>query len=83
MAIESQALVGLANLSKSPKEALSLLNKAIEIDDRSSIAYGARGSLYLDDLGQADKAHTFKSYKHLISLVSCRETPIKTEIQFS
>lgn len=47
MAIESQALVGLANLSKSPKEALSLLNKAIEIDDRSSIAYGARGSLYL------------------------------------
>jgi superkiller protein 3 len=58
IAIESQALVGLANLAKSPKEALSLLNKAIEIDDRSSIAYGARGALYLDDLGQADKAHS-------------------------
>ena len=56
-AIESQALVGLANLSKSPKEALTLLNKAIEIDDKSSIAYGARASLYMEDLGKTDQAY--------------------------
>lgn len=46
--IESQALVGLANLSKSPKDALILLNKAILIDDSCVTAYGARGSIYID-----------------------------------
>lgn len=47
-AIESQALVGLANLSKSPKEALKILNKAIDVDENNSMAYGARGSLFMD-----------------------------------
>jgi tetratricopeptide (TPR) repeat protein len=55
-AIESQALVGLANLSKSPKDALKLLNKAIEIDKKNSLAYGARGALFMDDLGKIDEA---------------------------
>jgi len=65
-AIESQALVGLANLSKSSKESLNLLNKAIEIDDKSAIAYGARAALYMDDLGKADKA--YNDSKKAISL---------------
>ena len=65
-AIESQALVGLANLSKSPKEALTLLNKAIEMDNKSSIAYGARASLHMEGLGKAD--HAYNDLKMAIRL---------------
>ena len=55
-AIESQALVGLANLSKTPKEALKILDKAIQIDENNYLAYGARSVLYMDDLGKIDEA---------------------------
>ncbi|MCH6235811.1 tetratricopeptide repeat protein [Cognataquiflexum rubidum] len=55
-AIESQALVGLANLTKSPKEALKLLNKAIELDQDNAIAYGVRGSLFMEVLGNINEA---------------------------
>lgn len=54
--IDSQALVGLANLSKSPKDALKLLNKAIFVDDKNGLAYGARMSIYMD-LGKITKAY--------------------------
>lgn len=67
-AIESQALVGLANLSKTPKEALKILNKAIEIDEKSWMAYGARAALYMDDLGKYDEA--FNDLKTAIALNS-------------
>ncbi|UQD54959.1 tetratricopeptide repeat protein [Flavobacterium sp. K5-23] len=46
--IESQALVGLANLSKSAKGALILLDKAISIDAKNPIAYGARAAINID-----------------------------------
>lgn len=46
--IESQALVGLANLTKSEKEAVILLDKAISIDNKNFIAYGARAERYMN-----------------------------------
>lgn len=55
-AIESQAFVGLANLSKSPKEALKILNKAIEVDENNSMAYGARAVLFMDVFGNITEA---------------------------
>lgn len=67
--IESQALVGLANLSKLPKEALKILNKAIQIDDKNSLAYGARAALYMDSFGKVDDA--FKDLKKAIALNNC------------
>lgn len=44
--LESQALIGLANLSKSPQEALEYLNKVILVDDKNAMAYGSRGEIY-------------------------------------
>lgn len=55
-AIESQALVGLANLSKSSKEALQILNKAIDVDENNSMAYGARAALFMDVFGNITEA---------------------------
>lgn len=46
--ITSQALIGLSNISDNPKEALDLLNRAIEIDTKSGLAYGARGAIFLE-----------------------------------
>lgn len=46
--IESQAFVGLANLEKSPQKALELLDKSILSDDKNSLAFGARGALYIE-----------------------------------
>jgi len=63
--IESQALIGLANMSKSPKDALKLLNKAIAIDDNCATAYGGRGGIYMD-LGKIDLA--FDDFKKAISI---------------
>ena len=37
--IDSQALVGLANLTKTPNKELIYLNKAISIDDKNPLAY--------------------------------------------
>ncbi|MBK7442548.1 MAG: hypothetical protein IPI65_13610 [Bacteroidetes bacterium] len=54
--IQSEALVGLANLAISPKESLKLLNEAILIDDKCAIAFGARGNLYYN-LENIQKAH--------------------------
>lgn len=54
--IESNALVGLANLSKSPKNALALLEKAIAVDDSSGLAYGARMAVFIE-LGEIDRAY--------------------------
>jgi len=54
--IESQALVGLANLTMLPQDALKIINEALKIDDKSSIAYGARAALYLDSFGKVDEA---------------------------
>ena len=46
--MESQAFVGLANLEKSPQKALELIDKAILSDDKNSLAFGARGALYIE-----------------------------------
>lgn len=46
--LESQAFVGLANLEKSPQKALELLDKSILTDDKNSLAFGARGALYME-----------------------------------
>lgn len=54
--IESQALIGLANLTESPKDALELIDKAILIDDSSSTNYGARGGIYIE-LNEIDLAY--------------------------
>lgn len=54
--IESQAIIGLSNLSKSPKDALELLNKAIALDERYYAGYGARAAIYID-LGKVDLAY--------------------------
>jgi len=57
--IESQALVGLANLEELPQKALELLNQAISIDE-NAIAYGARSALYID-LGKFEEAYNDSS----------------------
>lgn len=46
--LQSQALVGLANLIKDPIAALKLLNKAIVIDPNSYLAYGGRAGIYIE-----------------------------------
>lgn len=55
--IESEALVGLANLTNSPEDAIKLLDKAISIDDNSGLAYGARMEKYMD-LSKIDEAYS-------------------------
>jgi|GEM_PF-491335 len=54
--IESEALVGLANLIESPQAAIELLNKAISINDKSGLAYGARMERYMS-LGKVTQAY--------------------------
>lgn len=54
--VESDALVGLANLTQSPKAAIELLNKAIVVNDKNGHAYGARMERYMN-LGEIDKAY--------------------------
>jgi tetratricopeptide (TPR) repeat protein len=46
--IQSQALVGLANLTKDPIAALKLLNKAISIDPNNYLAFGGRAGIYIE-----------------------------------
>lgn len=58
--IESQALVGLANLEEAPQKALELLNEAISIDNENATAYGARSALYID-LGKFEEAYNDSS----------------------
>lgn len=45
--IESRALVGLANMTESPKEALSLINRSIELYNEYDFAYGSRAELLI------------------------------------
>lgn len=54
--IKSQALVGLANLEKSDKNAFILLDKALLIHKKNWIAYGAKAERYLS-LGQSNEAY--------------------------
>ncbi len=65
--IESQAVVGLANLAKSPIDGLELINKAILLDDSNFLAYGARAAIYID-LNKIDLA--YEDYKKAISFKS-------------
>lgn len=58
--ITSQALIGLSNVSENPKDALNLLNRAIEIDTESGLAYGARGAIYLE---QENIESAFKDFQ--------------------
>ena len=68
--LESQGLVGLANLSKSPQDALKLLDKAIAINDSCATAYGSRGVIYLN-LAKIDLAQ--KDFKKAISYINQNE----------
>lgn len=45
----TQAIVGLANLTDNKHKKLQLLNKAIEVNDSCSLAFGARGTIYFND----------------------------------
>lgn len=45
----SQAIVGLANITDNKHKKLQLLNKAIEVNDSCSLAFGARGTIYFND----------------------------------
>lgn len=58
--ITSQALIGLANISENPKDALNFLNRAIEIDTVSGLAYGARGAIFLE---QENIEKAFKDFQ--------------------
>lgn len=64
--IESEALVGLANLTSVPQNALRILNKAIEIDNKNALAYGARGFLLMNSLANTNGA--YKDFRRAISL---------------
>ena len=54
--IESQALIGLAYLTKSLNESLRLLDKAILIDDKNATAYNSRATIYMT-LNKIDLAY--------------------------
>lgn len=58
--VTSQALIGLSNISTNPSEALKILNRAIEIDSESGLAYGARGVIYLE---QENIENAFKDFQ--------------------
>ena len=63
-------LNGLANLSKSPEDALKLLNNAIEINDKSASSYGARQNIYIK-LKKIDLA--YNDYKKAINNINQKE----------
>jgi len=65
--VESDALIGLANLTKSPQDALNLLNKAILIDEKNASAYISRAAIFID-IKQINEA--YKDSKRAISLKS-------------
>ena len=54
--IEPQALVGLANLAKTPAEALILLKQSIKLDGKNYSAFGARAGIELA-LGKVAEAY--------------------------
>lgn len=66
--VTSQALVGLSNISTNPNEAIKILNRAIEIDSESGLAYHARGVINFEQENIEDafkdfhKAKKYESY---------------------
>lgn len=54
--IDIEALVGLSNISKSKKNSLKLLDRAIAIDENNALVYGARSVIFME-LGRYNQAY--------------------------